>query len=151
MNITLLTGRITKDPQLQYTKNNYPVCRFTLACRRPLSGSARREKLESNEPTTDFISCVIWGDRALTFVKLCKKSSHVSIRGYLENSTYVDRAGITRYPTSLHVESFELNFPPKGYEESCAEEDDNAYSEYFRQENHTPQGDSQRGTYPQRG
>ena len=31
MNSVNLIGRLTKDPELRYTANNFPMCSFTLA------------------------------------------------------------------------------------------------------------------------
>lgn len=35
MNKVMLTGRLTKDPELRYTPSGTPVCRFNLAVSRP--------------------------------------------------------------------------------------------------------------------
>jgi single-strand DNA-binding protein len=43
MNKVIITGRITKDPELKYTQNGLPNLRFTIACdrvQRDASGSS---------------------------------------------------------------------------------------------------------------
>ena len=50
MNIVILIGRLTRDPELKYTPNGVAVCKFDLAVDRPYS----------KEKEADFIPIVVW-------------------------------------------------------------------------------------------
>ena len=56
MNKVLLTGRLTRDPELRYTPNGKAVCNFTIATNRPV--------VRDGEKIADFINCIVWGKTA---------------------------------------------------------------------------------------
>ena len=60
MNKTLLTGRLTKDPVLEKTKNNISKCQFSIAVNRPIVRDGKKE--------TDFITCIVWNKQKLTLL-----------------------------------------------------------------------------------
>ena len=51
MNKVVLTGRITKDPEIRYTQSGMPNLRFSLAV-------DRQTRDAQGNRTADFISCV---------------------------------------------------------------------------------------------
>ena len=55
LNVVVLNGRLTSDPELKYTPSNVAVTNFTLAVDRTFSGK---------EKVTDFISIVAWRSTA---------------------------------------------------------------------------------------
>ena len=57
LNMTVLTGRLTADPELKHTENHIPYTRFTLAVDRPYA-----KKGEERE--TDFIDIAAWRRQA---------------------------------------------------------------------------------------
>ena len=58
MNKVILTGRLTKDPELRYTPSGTPVCRFNLAVSRM-----------SADGEADFVPCT--GARAGIGAEMC--------------------------------------------------------------------------------
>ena len=80
MNKALLTGRLTKDPVLEKTKNNISKCQFSIAVNRPIVRDGKKE--------TDFITCIVWNKLAENLVKYQRKGNLIAIYGELRNDTY---------------------------------------------------------------
>lgn len=81
-------GRLTADPELQYTPNGTPVAKFTLAIDRP--------KNKDGEKQTDFIDIIAWRDQAENCAKYLSKGSPAAVVGRLQIRSYEDSQGIRR-------------------------------------------------------
>lgn len=99
MNITILTGRLTKDPEVKTTNNNKTVLSFSLAVDRG-----------DKDRTTDFIDCVAWGSTADFIGKWFSKGSPLSIIGKVQTRTY-EKDGQNIKRTEILVDKAE--FVPK--------------------------------------
>ena len=75
MNTVNLIGRLTKDPEIRYTKDNKAVCTFTIAVNR-YKGMA------------DFIRIEAWGTTAENCVKYLAKGKQAGVTGSLRNNRY---------------------------------------------------------------
>ena len=64
MNTVVLSGRMTKDPELKYTSGGKANARFTLAVQR-------------TKDEADFVNCVAWEKTAETIVEYFKKGSQI--------------------------------------------------------------------------
>ncbi|WP_291563668.1 MULTISPECIES: single-stranded DNA-binding protein [unclassified Clostridium] len=102
MNKTILIGRLTKDPELNFLPNNgTAVTKFTLAVNRP--------RLDKNKPQeADFIPCVCFGKRAEAIANYVRKGHLFSVTGRLQINKYVDRDGNNRWSTDVLIEDFEF-------------------------------------------
>lgn len=100
MNKVLLTGRLTRDPELRYTSYNKAVCNFTIATNRPV--------VRDGEKIADFINCIVWGKTAENLSKYQSKGSLIGIDGRLESRSYDDKDGNKRYVTEVQVEHIEF-------------------------------------------
>lgn len=98
MNRAMLTGRLTKDPVLEHTKQGTPLCQFTLATNRPVIRDGKRE--------TDFITCIIWNKLAENLVKYQRKGNLLGIQGELRVDTY-ESDGKRKYKSYVLVEEVE--------------------------------------------
>lgn len=98
MNKCILTGRITKDPVLEHTKNGTPICQFNIATNRPVIRDGKRE--------TDFITCIIWNKLAENLVKYQRKGNLLGIQGELRVDTY-EADGKRKYKSYVLVEEVE--------------------------------------------
>ena len=94
MNIVMLIGRLTNDPELKQNEK-YTQCKFTLAVNRIKEG-------------TDFINCIAWNKQAEAISKYLKKGSQLAIEGHIQTGSYEDKQGNKRYTTDVIVQS--LNF-----------------------------------------
>ena len=93
LNKAILTGRLTKAPELKQTQNGNNVCSFTIAVDR----SRDREK-------TDFIPIVAWGKTAEFISQWFGKGDLITIAGRIEVRNYEDKNGNKRTATEIIAE-----------------------------------------------
>ena len=80
MNKCILTGRITKTPELKETKTGKNVCKFTIATNEP----TRRD----GETVTDFVDCVVWDKQAENLCKYQTKGNLIAVFGKIRTDNY---------------------------------------------------------------
>lgn len=97
MNKVGLVGRITKDPNISYTKESTCVARFTMAINR------RFKKDEA-----DFISCVAFGKQGEFMEKYAKKGMKFEVTGRLQSGSYKNKDGQTVYTTDVVIDEIEF-------------------------------------------
>ena len=101
INRAVLTGRLTRDPELKSTSSGISVAVFTLAVNRQYTDA-------SGNRGTDFISCVIWRKAAENFCNFTSKGSLVGIDGRIQTRSYDNKDGQRVYVTEVVVDSFAL-------------------------------------------
>ena len=101
INRAVLTGRLTRDPELKTTQSGLSVVSFNLAVDRQYSNSQGKRD-------ADFISCVIWRKAAENFCNFTSKGSLVGIDGRIQTRNYDDKDGKKVYVTEVVVDSFAL-------------------------------------------
>lgn len=104
MNRVILMGRLTADPQVQYSSSNQnmAIARYTLAVDR------RMAKKEDGKQDTDFINCVTFGKSAEFAEKYFHKGQRVLIEGRIQTSSYNDKDGNRKYATNVVIDSQEF-------------------------------------------
>ena len=138
MNVIVLMGRLTADPEFKYAQGNATaVARYTLAV-------DRMYKKEGGD-NTDFIRCVAFGARAEFAQKYLRKGMKISIRGHLQTGSYKNRDGIRVYTTDVVVD--EHDFCES--KQSNANSYNNGQAGYQNQtyQNQTYQNQGQSGSY----
>ena len=105
MNIVVLIGRLTKDPELRYTNSQMPVCQATLAVNRPISKNSQSER---NDRQADFIRITLFGKQAETFSRYLTKGRQVAVEGRIQTGSYQNQKGDTVYTTDVIVNRFEF-------------------------------------------
>ncbi len=101
INRVVLTGRLTRDPELKNTSSGISVAVFTLAVNRQYTDA-------SGNRGADFISCVIWRKAAENFCNFTSKGSLVGIDGRIQTRSYDNKDGQRVYVTEVVVDSFAL-------------------------------------------
>lgn len=92
MNLIVLKGRLTADPELRSVgAKQTPKCDFTIAVNR------RFEKDKA-----DFINCEAWGNTAEFISKYFSKGKEISFTGELHIDQY-EKDGEKRYATKVKV------------------------------------------------
>lgn len=99
INRTVLTGRLTRDPELKSTSSGISVTQFTLAVNRQYTN-------QDGNRSADFISCVAWRKTAENINKFFKKGSLIGIDGRLQSRSYDDKNGYKVYVTEVVVDNF---------------------------------------------
>ena len=87
MNSVNLIGRLTKDPELRYTANNFPMCSFTLAI----------DRQGKEEKRTNFIPVKVLGKTAENCGKYLTKGRLASVEGEIQTDSYEAKDGTKRY------------------------------------------------------
>ena len=86
MNNVALIGRLTRDPELRYTANNFPVCSFSIAI----------DRMGKEEKKTNFIPVKALGKTAENCGKYLAKGRLVGVHGSIETDSYTDKDGNKR-------------------------------------------------------
>ena len=98
MNKVQLIGRLTKDPELRYTKSNIAVANYTIAVN---DGYGEKQQ-------TQFINISTWGKSGEFVSKYFKKGQAIAIVGRLNNNNYEDKNGNKRYSIEVVTEDIEF-------------------------------------------
>lgn len=102
MNNVILSGRLTRDPEVRHSQNGNEdriVARYTLAVDRVYSKENQQ---------TDFINCVEFGKLAEFAEKYFYKGIKLIVRGRIQTGSYTNRDGVKVYTTDIIVESHEF-------------------------------------------
>lgn len=102
MNNVVLTGRLTRDPDVRYAADNQLcIASFPIACDR---GRDR----EGNDRGADFPWIKVFGKQAENCGKWLYKGRMVAVRGRINTGSYKDRDGNTVYTTDVVAEHIEF-------------------------------------------
>lgn len=97
MNNVILIGRLTKDPQLSFSKGKgTAIAKLTVAVNRIQKGE------------TDFINCVAFGKTAETIGNYMTKGSQIAINGEIRVDNYKKEDGTWVNNTNVLVNRFEF-------------------------------------------
>lgn len=77
MNLVVLIGRLTRDPELKFGQSGKAYSRFSLAVDRPFS-----------KGEADFINCVAFGKTAELIGEYLRKGRKVAVNGRLQMNRY---------------------------------------------------------------
>lgn len=103
MNVALVQGRPTKDPELKRGLNSGKVfCTFTIACDRPYRGK--------NQPReTDFFKVIVFNKLAQTCYNNIAQGALITVFGRLENNSWIDRTGQRKWETSIKAQNVTIH------------------------------------------
>ena len=104
LNRAVLTGRLTRDPELRYTTSGTAVVSFTLAV-------DRQFRNQNGDRDADFVNCVIWRKSAENFSNFTHKGSLVGVEGRIQTRNYENQQGNRVYVTEVVVDNFALLEP----------------------------------------
>lgn len=97
MNLVMLIGRLTRDPDLKYLQGSgTPVANFSVAVDREVTGKDGKKEV-------DFIDIQVWGKSAENCTNYISKGSKVAIQGSLRIDTYQNQAGENRKITRVNA------------------------------------------------
>lgn len=77
MNIIVLTGRLTRDPELKYGQSGNAYCKFSLAVNKPFK-----------KDEVDFINCVSFGKTAELIGEYVRKGHKLGVQGQLQMNKF---------------------------------------------------------------
>ena len=94
MNVVILMGRMTRDPELKYTSGGKAFANFSLAVQKLRDG-------------VECIDCTAWEKTAETIAEYFRKGNRILIQGRLSVNSY-EQNGEKRRMTRVVVNSFEF-------------------------------------------
>jgi single-strand DNA-binding protein len=100
LNVVVLSGRLTQDPELKTTANGISVCSFSIAVERRFKSGEERQ--------SDFINIVTWRSSAEFVSKYFKKGQMIAIRGSIQTRRYQDKDGNNR--TAFEIVADDVQF-----------------------------------------
>ena len=100
MNIVIMVGRLTKDPEIRYSQQGKAVCNFSIAV-------DRRIKREGDN-NTDFFNCVCFGKTAEFVSKYFSTGKRIAIEGNIQNDSFVGRDGTKKTAVKIVCDNVEF-------------------------------------------
>lgn len=94
----LMLGGLGADPTVNYTQAGQAVMNFRMAVT-----ETRLDKDKNKVEHTEWVSCVMWGQRAESLSKYLVKGSQVFVEGKIRSSSYEDKDGNKRYKTEVVI------------------------------------------------
>lgn len=88
LNVAVITGRLTADPEVRSTPSGVSVCRFTVAV-------DRSYVKQGEERQADFIDILAWRQTAEFVGKYFQKGSMIAVQGSIQTGSY-EKDGIKR-------------------------------------------------------
>lgn len=100
INKVILTGNLTREPELRTTQSGVSVCNFTVA--------VNRRPTKNGDQQADFIPVVTWRQLAETCAKYLEKGSKCAVVGSLQTRNYEAPDGSKKYVTEVMAEEVEF-------------------------------------------
>ena len=97
----IVTGNITRDPEMRSVSTGTQVCSFSVAVNRNFRASDGAQK-----ESVSFIDCVAWGKAAEVICQYAKRGTGILVSGRLEQHSYETKDGQKRSRTEIIVEDF---------------------------------------------
>lgn len=101
MNVVVIMGRLTADPELRRTASQVAVSAFTVAV-------DRRFVPKGEERQTDFIDCVAWRRTAEFLCRYFHKGQRIAVTGELQMRQFTDKNGNRRTVYEVIAENVEF-------------------------------------------
>lgn len=101
INLVILEGNLTRDPDLKYTPSGTALCEFTIA-------NSKKWKTNDGEwkETPGFYNCQCWGKRGETINEYFSKGKPIKIQGELVFQQWETKDGQKRSAVKIGVEKF---------------------------------------------
>ena len=121
MNKVILMGRLTRDPEMRYSKSDNPIAiaRYTLA--------VERRRTAEGQQAADFIPCVALGKNGEFAEKYLTKGMKVAVEGRIQTGSYTNKDGQKVYTTEVMIEAQEFASSGRTNWQQAPEVDDNGF------------------------
>jgi single-strand DNA-binding protein len=108
LNQSIISGRLTRDPELRYVSGSgTAVCKISLAVDRGFGREKREEAKAAGKQTANFIPVVIWGNQGEYAAQNLSKGSKVTILGEISTGSYKTESGEMRYTFNVTARQVE--------------------------------------------
>ena len=97
----IITGNLTRDPELRTTPSGSSVCSFSVAVNRVYKDASGEQRED-----VSYIDCSAWNKLAEVISQYAKKGTGVLVSGRLDQRSFEGKDGIKRSRTEIVVEDF---------------------------------------------
>ena len=97
----IITGNLTRDPELRTTPNGTPVCGFSVAVNRVYKDSNGEQK-----ESVSYIDCTAWNRLGEMINQYAQKGTGVLVSGRLDQRSFEGKDGVKRSRVEIVVEDF---------------------------------------------
>lgn len=107
MNLTMMMGRLVKDPDIRYTNSEdgpLAIANFRIAVERKFS---KKDK-DNNQENADFFNCTAFRRHAEFAEKYLFQGIKVIVSGEMRNNNYTNRNGEKVYGVYLRIDDIEF-------------------------------------------
>lgn len=115
LNKVMLTGNLTRDPELRVTPAGTSILSFGIA----VNDRRRNSQTQEWESYTNFFNCSVFGKRAEALAKILKKGMKAALDGKLHYSSKEGDDGIRRVYIGVNVEDVVI-LSPKSQTDAAA-------------------------------
>lgn len=102
LNVTVIVGNLTKDPELKHSNNQNAICTFSIANNR--SYMKNDQKVED----VSFFEIVTWSKLAEICNEYLKKGSQVIVEGRLKQNRWTDQSGNNRSKVIINANNIQF-------------------------------------------
>lgn len=88
MNVVILYGRLTRDPELKYSQGGVANCFATVAVDRGMTKEKRKQAEAAGQPTADFIGIKAFGKTAELLANYFRKGNRIALEGRIQTGSY---------------------------------------------------------------
>ena len=120
------SGNIGKDPELRQTQGGTQVLTFSLA----VSDRKRNPQTGEWENATNWIPCVVFGNRAERLSRLRSRGMKCAVEGKLRQSSYKDKSGQNRSKIEVIVDEVEFLSGSKAQNQPQSQQPNNYTNQY---------------------
>ena len=99
INVVVIDGRLTRDPELRYLPSGTALCKIGIA-----NGRHYKTKDGEKKEDTTFVNATAWGKTAEYVNQYIKKGDPVLIKGSLRSFTFETKEGEKRSGNEITVE-----------------------------------------------
>ena len=100
-----IVGNTGRNAEMRYLSNGTAQSNFSIACSR---------KQRDGDDITEWVNCVLWGDKAEKISQYITKGKKLYLEGELRSRQWDDDEGRRHYRTEVHVNQVEfLDGAPK--------------------------------------
>ena len=110
INKVVISGNLTRDPELRETPSGSQVLSFGVA----VNDRRRNPETQQWEDCANFVDCAMFGNRAAGVARCLAKGSKVAIEGKLRWSQWEAKDGAKRSKLEVVVDEIELMTPRGG-------------------------------------
>ena len=103
INVVVLTGNLTRDPECHWNGQECERASFSLAVNKVSYRDGQKKE------STSYIDCTAGGKKDATVAQYCKKGSKIAVAGELYQSRWTDnQSGQNRSKIYVTVNQFQL-------------------------------------------